>query len=167
MHRLPNLGRGKQRHHPYKVTRGVSSPYRTCSLGLHVSTARIVTTVQSAAVQPLRAGLPPLQQFSWQDVSIIAAPAVNCMARVIVRGVKKKKRKKKACAETASAQQTSAEPQWPHATSLSPVDLSRFGCHGQCICHNVSAPLSQPSPALAGVKSFIFLFISGLGSHLS
>lgn len=164
MYQLPNLGQGKQRHHPYKVTRGVFSPYCTCSLGLHVSTERTVTTVQSAALQPPLAGLLPLQQFSWQDVSIIAAPAVNCVARVIVRGVKKKK---KSCAETAWAKETSVEPQWMHATSLSPVDLSRFGCHGQCICHNVSAPLSQPSTALAGVKSFIFLFISGLGSHLS
>lgn len=93
MYQLPNLGQGKRRHHPYKVTRGVFSPYYTCSLGLHISTVRTVTTVQSAALQPLLAGLLPLQQFSWQDVSIIAASAVNCVAWVIVRGVKKKPKK--------------------------------------------------------------------------
>lgn len=53
------------------------------------------------------------------------------------------------------------EPQWTRATPTSPVAVSRFACHGQCICHSVSTRWSQASPALASVKSFISLFISG------
>lgn len=95
MYRLPNLGRGKQRHHPHKVTRGVFSPYCTCSLGLQrFRRVRSHNCPKRRSPAPLLAGPLPLQQFSWQDVSIIAAAAVNCVARVIVRGVKREKKKK-------------------------------------------------------------------------
>lgn len=129
--------RGKWWHHPHEVTWGVFSPYCTCSLGLHISTECTNTTVQHSVLQPRLVGSLPLPLVSWQVVSIIAAPAVNCEAQVIVRGVDRR-------AETALAKGTSVEPRWARATLSSPADLARFDCYGQCICHNVSTRCSSP-----------------------
>ena len=128
---------GKRWHHPHGVTWGIFSPYCTCSLGLHISTGCTHTSVQHSAAQPLLAGSLPPPLVSWQAVSIIAVPAVNCEAQVIVRGVDRH-------AEMASARGMSVEPQWAHATPSSRADSARFGFCGQCICHNVSTPCSSP-----------------------
>lgn len=130
---------GKRWHHPHEVTWGIFSPYRTCSLGLRISTECTNTSVQRSAPQAQLAGSPPLPLVCWRAVSIIAAPAVNCEAQVIVRGADRR-------AETAPARGTSVEPRWAHATPSpsSHADSARFGCYGQCICHNVSTPCSSP-----------------------
>lgn len=128
-------------YHPHQVTRGIFSPYCTCSLGLHISTVCTIISVERRALQPQLAGSLPLPFVSWQAVSIITAPAVNCKAQVIVRGVDRR-------AEAASASVTSVELRWTRATPVSLADLARSGCYGQGICHNVSTPCSsllQPS----------------------
>lgn len=83
---------GKWWLHPHEVTRGIFSPYCTCSLGLHISTECTNTRVQHSALQPQLAGTLPLPLISWQAVGIIAVPAVNCQAQVIVRGVDRRAR---------------------------------------------------------------------------
>lgn len=66
---------------------------------------------------------------------IIAVSAVNCKAQVIVHGVDRR--------ASALAWGMSVETRWTHATPPSLADLARFGCYGQCICHNVSTPCSS------------------------
>lgn len=61
------------------------------------------TQPSNTVLQPRLVGSLPLPLVSWQVVSIIAAPAVNCEAQVIVRGVDRR-------AETALAKGTSVEP---------------------------------------------------------
>lgn len=146
---------GKRRRHPLGVTRGVFSPYRTCSLGLHASTERANTTVRRR-----RSPAPAIRWHAATSTRLlarrqrhIAAPAVNCEAQVIVRGADRQRGG------------TSVERTPPPPPSL--ADWARFGRYGQCICHDVSTPCSSPLWPLAGVKSFIFLFISGLRSHSS
>lgn len=123
--------------HPYEVTWGISSLYCTCSLGLCVPTERTNTINQCNASQTYLAGFLPPSLISWQAISIIAVPVVNCKAQVIVCGVYR-------CAEVVPAKGTSAELRWTHATPLSLADSFRFCCRGQCICHNVSTPCSAP-----------------------
>lgn len=59
-------------------------------------------TVQRSALQPQLAGSPPLPLVSWQAIGIIAVPAVNWEAQVIVRGVDRR--------ASASARGTSVGP---------------------------------------------------------
>lgn len=121
----------------YEVTWGTFSPYCTCSLGFCIFIERTNTINQCNTSQTYLAGsLPPLL-VSWQAISIIAVPTVNCKTQVIVCGVYR-------CAEVVLAKGTSAELRWTHATPLSLADSSRFCCCGQCICHNVSTPCSTP-----------------------
>lgn len=140
---LRNSWLRKRCYHPHQVTWGIFSPYCTCSLGLHISTEYTITSVERRALQPQLAGTLPLPFVSWQAVSIITVPAVNCKAQVIVRGVDRR-------AEAASASGTSVELRWTHATPASLADSARFGCYGQCICHNVSTPCSSLLQPLQG-----------------
>lgn len=120
------------------------SPYCTCSLGLHVSTKGSLTTLKTLCSEA---------PASWPADTFYSSPGRTSALQ-----------KKKGCVQEATS---AKEPQWTRATPTSPGGPSRFGCHGQCICHSVSTPSSQASLALAAMKSFIFLFISGLGSHFS
>lgn len=142
--KLDAMKHDKALSHIYPLTLKVP-----CTLYMLASTSPL-STPSLLTVKPWRSEGPA----GWPAASFHTSPGRTSASW---------KKKKMLCAEATSAK----EPQWTRATPTSPVALSRFACHGQCICHSVSTPWSQGSLALASVKSFISLFISGLGSHLS
>lgn len=131
----------------HRLTCGSLVPDCTCSLGLRVSTERSLS-LPTATLWPPEAPAAGLQPLST----------------LLLAGHQLHERKRKC---RVPRRHRRKEPQWTPATPASPVAVSRFACHGQCICHSVSTRWSGASLALASVKSFISLFISGLGSHLS
>ncbi len=139
---LRNLGQGSDGSIHMK-SHGASSHLTAPVLLASTFSPSAQTQLSYARLSSLLAGLPPLPLVSWQAVSIISMPAGNCEAQVIIRGVERP-------TEMASARGTSVEQRWARATFWSPADLARFGCSGQCICHNVSTPCSSPLEFLQG-----------------
>lgn len=97
----------------HMVTWGIISPYCTCSLGLCIFTNCTNAIIQCNAFRTYLAGILPSLLVSWQAVSIIPVPAVNCKAQVIVCGVYR-------CAEWSW--QKARLPNWDeHMPSLCPL----------------------------------------------
>lgn len=79
--------------------------------------------------------------MSWHTVSIIAAPAVNCEAQVIVCKVDTHVRRRRAKEELLlSYIERVSSPHPLHPLLIRPS----CACCGQCICHNTSTPCSSP-----------------------